>query len=73
LLLSGIFLPLSLAPQSLQTIAAFNPFAYTVNAARILFTGATGNTTVIEGFLVTGVLALLALIWVTRSFQRATA
>jgi len=30
------------------------------------------DETVVEGFMIIGVFALLALIWVTRAFQRAT-
>lgn len=70
-LLSGITLPLTLAPPILRTLAKLNPFSYAVNAARVLFTGDLANGAVIEGFLIVGVLALLALIWVTRSFRKA--
>ncbi len=48
-----------------------NPFSYAVNTARTLFNGEIASGTVSEGFLIIGVLALLALIWVTRSFRRA--
>jgi ABC-2 type transport system permease protein len=71
-LLSGITLPLTLAPPILRTLAEFNPFAYAVNAARSLFNGNLASVAVVEGFLIIGVLALAALVWVTRSFQRAT-
>jgi ABC-2 type transport system permease protein len=73
LLLSGIMLPLTLAPQSIRIIAAFNPLAYAVNAARALFNGDLGNTAVVSGFMVIGVLTILALWWAARSFRHATA
>jgi ABC-2 type transport system permease protein len=72
-LLSGITLPLTLAPAILRTLGNFNPIAYVVNTARALFIGNIANGTVVEGFVLIGVLALLALFWVTRAFQRATA
>lgn len=72
LLLSGIFLPLTLAPAPLRTLGNFNPLAYAVNAARALFLGNIASWTVVEGFGMLGVLALLAFVWVTRAFQRAT-
>ena len=71
-LLSGITLPLTLAPPVLRTLGYFNPIAYVVNAARMLFLGNIANATVVEGFVISGVLALLALVWATRAFQRAT-
>ncbi len=72
-LLSGITLPLTLAPPIIQTLARFNPFSYAVNAARSLFNGDLASVAVSEGFIIMGALALLALVWATRSFQRATA
>lgn len=71
-LLSGITLPLTLAPPILRALGNFNPVAYAVNTARALFLGNIASWTVGEGFLIVGVLAVLALVWVTRMFQRAT-
>ncbi|GCE31552.1 transport permease protein [Dictyobacter alpinus] len=71
-LLSGITLPLTLAPPILRLLARFNPFAYAVNAARALFTGNLASGDVIQGYLLIGLLALVAIFWVTRTFQRAT-
>ncbi len=71
-LLSGITLPLTLAPPLLRDLGNFNPLAYVVNAARALFLGNITGWVVGEGFLITGILAMLALIWVTRAFQQAT-
>jgi ABC-2 type transport system permease protein len=71
--LSGIMLPLTLAPPILQTIGRFNPFAYAVDAARQLFLGNFANVSVLQGFGLMGGLMVLALLWGVRSFKRATA
>jgi ABC-2 type transport system permease protein len=71
-LLSGITLPLTLAPAPLRTLGSFNPLAYAVNTARALFLGHIANWTVVEGFGLIGILAVLALIWAACAFQRAT-
>lgn len=71
-LLSGITLPLTLAPPVLRALGNINPIAYAVNAARSLFLGNIASAAVAEGFVIIGALALLALVWVTRAFQRAT-
>jgi ABC-2 type transport system permease protein len=73
LLLSGVFLPLTLAPAWIQNAAAINPFSYAVDAARALFNGDFGDATVVYGFGIIAVLSLLALWWAARSFRRATA
>jgi len=71
LLLSGIMLPLSFAPDILQKIANANPFAYAVTASRALVGGSLGDVSVLQGFIIFGVLAALALFWVTRSIRKA--
>ncbi len=71
LLLSGIMLPLSFAPDILQKIAKANPFTYAVNAARALVGGSLGDVSVMQAFIILGVLALLALFWVTRTIRKA--
>ncbi len=73
LLLSGILLPLTLAPDWIRAVASVNPFAYAVDAARSLFDGSLGDTPVLLGFGTTAVLALIALWWAARSFRKATA
>jgi ABC-2 type transport system permease protein len=72
-LLSGSTLPLTLAPLWIRNVAAFNPLAYAVDAARALFNGRIGDQTVTSGFVVMGALALLAMWWAARSFRQATA
>src|SRR3954470_5072751 len=71
LLLSGILLPLLLAPTWLRQIARFNPFAWAVDGTRALFAGDLANDRVWQGLLITGVLAVLAVIWAARAFARS--
>ena len=73
LLLSGITLPLTLAPDWLQTVARFNPFSHTVDAARALFNGNFGDSSVLLGFGIMIVLAGLAMWWAARTFRNAAA
>jgi ABC-2 type transport system permease protein len=71
--LSGILLPLTLAPPLLQTVGLFNPFAYAVEAVRHLFLGNLADMSVAQGFALMGALMLLALLWGRQSFKRAAA
>ena len=73
LLLSGITLPLTLAPKIIRAIASVNPFAYEVAASRSLFLGNFGDSAIIVGILFLGTLAALAFVWAARSFRRGTA
>lgn len=73
LLLSGILLPMSLAPDWLQTIASFNPLSHAVDAARALFNGEWEDPQVLFGVGMTAVLAVLALSLASRAFGRANA
>jgi ABC-2 type transport system permease protein len=69
-LLSGIILPLTLAPIWLQDISKINPFSYAVNATRALFAGSFQNIAIVEGFVVIGVLAILVFLWGLRSLNK---
>jgi ABC-2 type transport system permease protein len=73
LLLSGILLPMTLAPEWLQTIASLNPLSHVVEATRLLFNGVFGDPAVTTAVVLTGVLAALALFVATRQFGRAVA
>lgn len=73
LLLSGVMLPLSLAPEVLRNIAKANPFAYAVDGARAMVNGHLGDAAVAQALVIFGVLAVLALVWATRSMRQATA
>ncbi|MBX5448660.1 ABC transporter permease [Thermogemmatispora sp.] len=70
LLLSGIMLPLTLAPAPLQAIARFNPFAYVVDGARALFLGRLGEVAVWQGYLCAGLCTFLAFLWSLHSLKR---
>jgi len=69
-LLSGIILPLALAPIWLQDVAKVNPFSYAVNATRALFAGNFQNVGIIEGFVIIGVLAVIVFLWGLRSLNK---
>jgi len=71
LLLSGILLPLSLAPLIIRDIAHANPFSYAVATSRALFNGNLSDGVVVVGFAVIATLALLTLYWAARSFRSA--
>jgi len=73
LLLSGVLLPMTFAPAIIKALATINPFSHAVDAARALFTGAVSNPSVLLGFVVMGVLAVLTFTWATRMFRTATA
>src|SRR5437660_1361887 len=70
LLLSGVLLPLTLAPQWLRSVAAFNPLSYAVDAARAVFNDHLTDVSVEKGVLITAVLALVAVVLAVRSFGR---
>ncbi|MGH2545132.1 MAG: ABC transporter permease [Ardenticatenaceae bacterium] len=73
LLLSGVMLPLTLAPRLLQTLAEFNPFAHGVDAARALVNGHLGDGAILLRFGIFAALAALAALWASRLFRQATA
>ncbi|MBV8085870.1 MAG: ABC transporter permease [Chloroflexi bacterium] len=73
LLLSGVLLPLSLAPAWLRAIAAANPLSYAVTAARAIFLNDLGEPSVVTGVLIMAALAVVASAIAARSFGRAVA
>jgi ABC-2 type transport system permease protein len=73
LLLSGVLLPMSLAPAWLRHTSQVNPLTYVVDATRALFRGDFGDTHVWVGALVTLGLGALLAWWGTRTFQRQSA
>jgi len=70
LLLSGILLPMSLAPGWLETVSDANPLKHVVDGVRALFLGETASATV--GWAVVAVLGLVGagLALGTRTFGR---
>ncbi len=73
LLLSGIMLPMALAPAWLQTLSSFSPLTHAANAARALFNGDWGNPEVALGVGLTTILAIGAVWIASRTFSRANA
>jgi ABC-2 type transport system permease protein len=70
LLLSGILLPMSLAPGWLRFIANVNPVKHIVDALRALFLGHVASGTVGIGVLVGAALIAAGMTFGTRTFQR---
>jgi ABC-2 type transport system permease protein len=73
MLLSGITLPLTLAPRIIQAMASVNPLAYEVTAARSLFLGNFADPALAVSLVALAGLAALAFWWAIRSFRRAAA
>lgn len=73
LLLSGVLLPMSVAPDWLFTLSRANPFAHIVEAERALFRGDVGDPAVLIGVGVTAALTALCLTWGIRTFHRESA
>src|SRR5215469_2779004 len=71
LLLSGVMLPLTLAPDVLKNIAKANPFAYAVDGGRALVNGSLSDITVLQAFCIFAITAGLALLWATRAIRKA--
>lgn len=70
LLLSGVLLPLSLAPAWLQAIARVNPLSYAVDAARAVFNNQAGDPSVVQGVVIMLILTIAAVAIAGRSFNR---
>ncbi|MEU7427381.1 ABC transporter permease [Streptomyces sp. NPDC040750] len=75
LLLSGVLLPVSeqLAPGWLYNLARINPLTHVVDAERAAFRGDMNATGLLTGSLVLLVMAVLALLWGTRTFRKENA
>lgn len=70
LLLSGILLPMSLAPRWLYWLSRANPLSYVVDGARALFLGDYASGSVGVAVLVALGLAAMSLAWGVRTFRR---
>jgi ABC-2 type transport system permease protein len=73
LLLSGVLLPLSLAPEWLRDVAAANPLSYAVDASRAIFNDHLTDVSVAKGVAIMAALAIISVTWAARSFGRAVA
>ncbi|BFV55163.1 ABC transporter permease [Kitasatospora sp. CMC57] len=67
-LLSGVLLPLALAPQWLRSIAEWNPFYWAVEGMRALFAGRLGDSSVWQSLLIVSVLTVVTVWWSARLF-----
>jgi ABC-2 type transport system permease protein len=72
-LLSGAFLPMSMAPAWLDALSRATPFRYVVEAVRDLFAGRYLTSAVGAGAAVTAALAVACTVIGTRVFNRANA
>jgi ABC-2 type transport system permease protein len=73
LLLSGILLPMSLAPSWLRRIAQANPFSWIVDGARAAFRDDFSDASLAAGLVSATLLAIAGLAIATRTFQRESA
>ena len=73
LLLSGVLLPMSLAPGWLETASEVNPLTHVVDASRALFRGDFGDGEVLLGTGIAVALGALLAWWGARTFARQSA
>jgi ABC-2 type transport system permease protein len=75
LLLSGILIPITagLAPGWLYTISRINPIRHIVDADRAAFRGDYSVDALLTGSIVAAAMAILAVWWGARTFQRENA
>jgi ABC-2 type transport system permease protein len=73
LLLSGILLPMQLAPKWLYTISRLNPFSHVVDGSRAAFQGDLHDASLYYGLVAAALLAIGGLAIATRVFQRESA
>jgi ABC-2 type transport system permease protein len=73
LLLSGILLPMTLAPAWLRTVSNVNPVKHIVDALRALFHGHVISGTVGIGVIMGAALIAVGMVFGTRTFQRDSA
>ncbi|GIH74882.1 ABC transporter permease [Planobispora longispora] len=70
MLLSGLMLPMSLAPDWMQTVAKFNPLYYAVEAGRAMFADDFSDGDIPIAFAIFLVLGVLTLTWSVRSLRK---
>jgi len=73
MLLSGILLPMQLAPKWLDVLSRFNPIRYIVDGVRQVFAGHYTTRTVAEGVVAAILLAVVCVFVGTRTFNRENA
>ena len=72
LILSGMLLPLDEGPAWMQTLAAFNPVNWVVQAERALFAGDFGDIVIVWGWLAALILAGLGLWAGVRAIHKSS-
>lgn len=70
MLLAGLFVPISFAPEWMKVIAPVNPLYHAVEAGRALFAGQLGASSIPIAFAVFIVLAVLTTMWSMRSLSK---
>jgi ABC-2 type transport system permease protein len=73
MLLSGVLLPMALAPTWLRRLSQVNPLTYVVDGTRALFRGDLGDADVLWASLATIGVAVVLAAWGTRQFQKNSA
>jgi ABC-2 type transport system permease protein len=68
-LLSGITLPLTLAPQWIKTTAHYNPLYHTVEGARALFAGNFTHEAVLVSFILMSLLSIASTYALVRTYK----
>jgi ABC-2 type transport system permease protein len=72
-ILSGVMLPVAFAPQTIRTIAKFDPFSYAVDAARSLLNGVPADPAVLQAFVLFSVLGVIASWTFIKAMREAVA
>ena len=70
ILLTGIMLPMSLAPEWMQAVAQFNPLYHAVEAGRALFAGDFSNGSIPLAFALILALGALTMAWSVSSMRK---
>lgn len=70
MLLAGLFVPISFAPDWMKFLAPVNPLYHAVEAGRALFDGRLGDPSIPIAFGVFVVLAVLTTMWSMRSLGK---
>lgn len=70
LLLSGVFLPMTLVPAWLEKLSQANPLTYVLDGTRSLFAGDFVDSAVVWGLVGSVLVAVLLTWWSARRFQR---
>jgi ABC-2 type transport system permease protein len=71
MLISGVLLPLTLAPLWMRRVADWNPFYWATNGMRALFAGHIGASSVWLSMIIVIVLTTAAVTWSLRLFARS--